>query len=154
MWTPSKATGFVPKALESRMRASLPQMSGRRTRRKLWSRAPSAAMGNTTFRSGCADGFPTGYGPCTDAAHDVTHLVSTAGFCAREFCEHARTRRKTIVFMAGIKAWLFGRAVLEPHPERHAHHVLAGEVDMRVARHAGEVLVVVISDGCTGAAHR
>jgi hypothetical protein len=50
-----------------------------------WSTAPSAGAGKTNFKSGCADGFPEGYGPCTEAAHVAAHFwpcATRAGDCA------------------------------------------------------------------------
>src|SRR5437660_7716838 len=61
--TASNVTGLVPSVLEKRRRASRPQISGLRTSRNDWSRAPVISDGNATFRSGCADGLPIGYGP-------------------------------------------------------------------------------------------
>ena len=57
---PSKVTGFVPKAFESRRRAWRLQMSGRTISRNDWSRAPVAAAGKWKLWSGCADGLPIG----------------------------------------------------------------------------------------------
>ena len=57
---PSNVTGLVPKALERRMRASLPQTSGRTIIRNDWSRAPRSGEGKANLRSGCAVGLPTG----------------------------------------------------------------------------------------------
>src|SRR5882672_1033198 len=73
-WTPSTESGFVPNALEKRSRARRPHTSGRTIMRKVWLRAPFAGMGNAKRWSGCADGLPTGYGPCTEAAQVVTHF--------------------------------------------------------------------------------
>jgi hypothetical protein len=60
MYTWSKLTGRVPKTFDRRMRAWRPQIEGRSTRRKLWSRAPLSGVGNTRSSFGCADGLPTG----------------------------------------------------------------------------------------------
>src|SRR4051794_39261135 len=58
--TPSNVTGLVPSALEKRSRACLPQISGIMTRRNVWSRAPDSGDGKANFRTGWADGLPTG----------------------------------------------------------------------------------------------
>ena len=60
MYAPSKVTGCVPYALDRRMRACFPQMSGRTIMRNDWSTAPRAASGNANFSSGCAVGLPIG----------------------------------------------------------------------------------------------
>ena len=60
MNTPSNVTGCAPNAFDRRMRACLPQMSGRTIMRNDWSIAPRAASGKANFSSGCAVGLPTG----------------------------------------------------------------------------------------------
>src|SRR5215467_4428081 len=83
-YTPSNVTGCVPNAFDSRMRACLPQISGRTINRNDWSLAPRAASGNANFSSGCAAGKPSGYGPCADAPHAATQEAAFAGaVCAK-----------------------------------------------------------------------
>ena len=41
--------------------------------------APAVADSKAAERSGCAEGFPEGYGPCGDAAHVATHLSVRRG---------------------------------------------------------------------------
>jgi hypothetical protein len=48
----SKVTGLVPNALENLSRTGRPHRSGRRIRRKLWSRAPAYGEGKAKRRSG------------------------------------------------------------------------------------------------------
>ena len=57
---PSNVTGFTPRALEKRSRASRAQISGLTIIRNDWSRAPASADGNARCMSGCAEGLPTG----------------------------------------------------------------------------------------------
>src|SRR5215467_10016656 len=78
-YTPSKVAGFVPNAFDRRMRAWLPQTSGRTISRNDWSLAPRAASGKANFISGCAAGKPAGYGPCADAAQAATQCGAVPG---------------------------------------------------------------------------
>src|SRR6202048_5307323 len=70
----SIVSGFTPKTFEKRRRNFLPQRSGRRIRRNVWSFAPTVGDPKANARFGCATAFPDGYGPCADAAQDATHF--------------------------------------------------------------------------------
>ena len=124
---PSNVTGRVPKALERRSRAWRPQRSGRTTRRKVWSFAPADGVGNAKRWSGCAEGFPMGSGPCTEAVQLVVHGPG----CARAVLETRRRGCRTgHPGGADQVSWLAGRHVVQ---DLSAYQVAAEEGVLRLS---------------------
>ena len=110
IWTVSNVTGLVPNALDRRMRACLPQMSGRTIRRKDWSVAPFAASGKAKRSSGCAVALPTGYGPWAEAVQATTKFGGAAMPEVARVSDAARIRparmRRAIVNMEVGFPWV------------------------------------------------
>src|SRR5438874_9700775 len=73
---PSSVTGRLPNTFVKRMRIRGDHSPGRTMRRNVWS--TETLLGNGKVRSGCATALPLGYGPCGEAAHDITKLVAAA----------------------------------------------------------------------------
>src|SRR6266851_1039463 len=92
----SMVSGFTPKTFEKRRRNFFPQRSGRRTRRNVWSFAPTAGDPKAKARPGCATAFPTGYGPCADAAQEATHFVFPSPSSPANAAEPTTAERATM----------------------------------------------------------
>jgi hypothetical protein len=103
-------------------------MSGRTTRRNVWSRAPTIGSGKANSRFGWALGYPLGYGPWTDAAQEVTQCV--AGASAAIAGVSAR-------MIANVSAIQYRTSKLLPPQENDVH-----SIPSRLHRHVREALAL------------